>query len=171
MAKVKRRDGLEALSSEVADEGEWNRLLVDHQGALYVRNLMLDPSGDPEDVRGNDEVQIKASAAYTASWNGDDQTNVNARGVVVTIDCTVDPAAASVVFTIQGKDAESGKYYTILASAAVAGVETRVLRVYPGLTAAGNLTVSDVLPRTWRVIATHADTDSITYSVGASLVV
>jgi hypothetical protein len=113
---------------------------------------------------------IFASAARTATVNGDDILNDDARGVVVVIDCTAIAASPSVVFTIQGKDEVSGKYYTILASAAITGTGTTVLRVYPGLTASANVTVSDVLPHTWRVIATHGDADSITYTVGFSTV-
>ena len=123
-----------------------------------------------EEVRGNTDVTVFASAARTATPTPYDGTNYNARGLHLTIDCTAAAATPSVVFTIQGKDALSGKFYTILASAAITGTGTTVLRVYPGLTAAANTVASDVLPRSWRVIATHADADSITYSVGASLI-
>ena len=93
------------------------------------------------------------------------------RGLHLVIDCTAKAGAApSVVFTIQGEDAASGKFYTILASAAIVAVGTTILRVYPGLVAAANVAANDVLPRSWRVIATHANADSITYSVGASVI-
>lgn len=109
------------------------------------------------------------SAARTASVNGDDQTNLGYRGLHLVIDATAAAATPSVVFTIQGKDRTSGKYYTLLASAAVTGVSTTVLRIYPDLTAAANLVVNDVLPECWRVIAVAGDADSLTYSVGVSL--
>lgn len=64
-----------------------------------------------------------------------------------------------------------GQYYTILASAAITGTGTTVLRVYPGLTAASNLVANDILPSTWRVNLVHADSDSITYSVAAQVVI
>lgn len=118
----------------------------------------------------NESVTIFASAARTATVNGDDQINDGGKGLHVVIDCTADPGTASVVFTVQGKDEVSAKYYTIIASAAITGTGTTVLRVYPGLTAAANTVVSDVLPRVWRVIATHADAESLTYSVGASVI-
>lgn len=113
---------------------------------------------------------LLASAARTATVNTSDQTNFGGRGVHVTINVTAASATPSVVFTIQGKDDLSGVYYTILASAAITGTGTTVLRVYPGLTAAANVTVNDVLPRTWRVNCVHADADSITYSLGASVI-
>ena len=118
----------------------------------------------------NIENTIFASAVYTATQNGIDQTNPGALGVVVVIDATLDAALASVVFKIQGKDPASGKYYDILESTAVASVTTRILRVHPAHTASANLIAKDMIPRTWRVIATHADADAITYSVGYSLV-
>jgi len=116
------------------------------------------------------DVTLFASQARTATENGADQTGSNALGLHLVIDVTSVTLTPSVVFTIQGKDAASGKYYTILASAAITGTGTTVLRVYPGLAAAANTVANDVLPDTWRVIATHGDADSITYSVGASLI-
>lgn len=61
-----------------------------------------------------------------------------------------------------GKDFKS-----ILTSAAVTGAITApvVLTVYPGCVAVANQVLNEPLPRTWRVLATHADADSITYSV------
>ena len=119
----------------------------------------------------NNSVRLLASAARTATVATADQPNPENRGVVVIIDVTASAATPSVVATIQGKDEVSGQYYTILASAAITGTETRVLRVFPGATAATNLVANDVLPSTWRVNLVHADTDSITYSVGAQLIV
>jgi len=114
----------------------------------------------------NSAGTIFASAARTATVNGDDISNDDARGAIVVIDCTAVAATPSVVFTVQGKDPLSGKYYTILTSTAITATGTTVLRIYPGLTAAANVTVSDILPTVWRVIATHGDADSITYTVG-----
>lgn len=130
--------------------------------------------GTPKRPDGNPSVHTEgtalASTVRTATTNSGDLTNYDCRGVDVIIDCTADPAAASVTFTIQGKCPVSGKYYTVLASAAVAAVGTTVLRVGPGLTAAANTVANFNLPRTWRVLATHADADSITYSVGYCLI-
>lgn len=110
---------------------------------------------------------LLASAARTASNDTADQrTPGDARGFAVTINVTAASATPSVVFTIQRKDPVSGAYSTVLASAAITGVGTTVLRVYPGLTAAANLTANDLAPDTWRVSIAHADGDSITYSVG-----
>ncbi len=115
-------------------------------------------------------LKLFESAARTATTNSGDVTNQRHRGLHLVINVTASAATPSVVFTIQGKDEVRGAYYTILASAAVVGTGTTVLRVYPGLTAATNLTANDVLPKTWRLLCTHADADSITYSVGACMI-
>lgn len=121
--------------------------------------------------RNNHELTLLASAARTATVSSVDQTNYNCRGVVIFIDVTAIAATPSVTFTIEGKSSLSAEYYTILTSAAVVATGNTVLRAYPGLTAAANTVANDVLPRIWRVTATHGDADSITYSVSANLIV
>lgn len=120
--------------------------------------------------RGNVDATLLASAARTAATQSADQTNYNGRGLHVVIDVTA-WTAGSITVTIQGKDSVSGKYYTILASAALAAVGTTILRVYPGLTASANAAANDILPRTWRVSVAVGTADSITYSIGASVIV
>ena len=119
----------------------------------------------------NRDITVYASTARTATPTATDQTNVGGRGLHLVINVTAVSATPSVVFTIEGKDELSDAYYTLLTSAAITGTGTTTLKVYPGLTAAANTVASDILPRTWRVSATHADSDSITYSVGASVIV
>lgn len=120
--------------------------------------------------RNNTDITVLASAARVASVNSADIVNYNAKGLHLVIDVTAIAATPSITVTIQGRDALSGQYYTILTSAAIVAVGTTVLRVYPALVAAANLIANDILPRTWRVSVTAADADSITYSVGASLI-
>lgn len=116
----------------------------------------------PEDA--NAGVAL-ASAARTTAINSPDLINGSARGVRVYINVTADPATASLTFTIKDKDPISGTYHTILASAAITGVGLTVLTVYPGMTTAANVAVSEPLPRTWRVEVTVGNADSMTYSV------
>ena len=118
------------------------------------------------DTSNTDVTLITASGA-TTTQTGTDQTNDGCRGVKVVLDMTV-VGTGSVTLTIQGKDAASGKYYTLLAGAAVTTNVTNVYTVYPGLTAAANVTASDVLPHTWRVITTANNANPCTYTVGAS---
>lgn len=122
-------------------------------------------------VRGNTEGTVLPSAARTASINSADLVNYNARGVQVIIDATAIVATPSITVTIKGKDSLSGKYYTLLASAAITTVSTTLLTVYPGVTATANVAASQIIPRTWRVEVVAADADSITYSIGVNYVV
>lgn len=121
-------------------------------------------------VRNNVEqtVGITASGA-TTTQTGADQTNYNGRGAVVVLDMTT-VGTGSVTLSVQGKDVASGKYYTILTGAAVVTNSTNVYRIYPGLTAVANTTVSDILPRTWRVVVTANNANATTYTVGASVI-
>lgn len=119
----------------------------------------------------NSEVTLLASAARTATVDGADQDNPEARGLHVTIDVTAISATPSVVAKIQGKDPASGKYHDILEATAITATGTTVLKVYPGIPVVAGGVASDVLPKTWRLRMEHADADSITYSAGAGLVV
>ena len=110
------------------------------------------------------------SAARIATNNSDDLTNSQHRGCHVIIDVTDITATPSVVPTIQGKDSLSGKYYTLLVGAAITATGTTILKVYPGLTADANLVTNDIVPSKFRILMTHGDADSITYSVSVSLV-
>lgn len=108
-----------------------------------------------------------AAIGATTTVNGPDISNRGDRGVTVTLDMTT-VGSGSVTLTIQGKDPGSGKYYTLLAGAAVITNSTNRYTVYPGMTAAANLVASDVLPEIWRVIVTANNANPTTYSVGWS---
>lgn len=118
--------------------------------------------------RGNTDNTLLASAARTTTNQSADQTNYNGRCVHVVLSVT-SAGTGSITLTIQGKDSVSSAYYTILAGAAVTTNSTNVYKVCPGITAAANVSASDLLPRTWRVDVTHNNANSITYSVGASV--
>lgn len=121
--------------------------------------------------RANTEETILASAARTAATNSADFTNYNARGAHFIVDVTAITATPSITVTIQGKDPVSSKYYDLLVSNAITATGTTVLKVYPGIGQIANGAASDILPRTYRVSVAHADADSITYSIGANLVI
>ena len=119
--------------------------------------------------RPNVDITGLASAARTATTNSGDLINYDGRGLFVVVDVT-NAGTGSITLTIQGKDAVSGQYYTLLVGAAITTVSTNVYRVYPGLTASANSVASDILPRTYRLLVTHNNANSITYSVGASVI-
>jgi hypothetical protein len=83
----------------------------------------------------------------------------------VVLDMTV-VGTGSVTLTIQGKDEASGKYYTLLAGAAVTTNSTNVYTVFPGAPATANVSANDIVPRTFRILVTANNANSATYSVG-----
>jgi hypothetical protein len=120
----------------------------------------------------NQNMTALVLANATASANGADLENVSGRAAHVVIDITsITGTAPTATFTVQGKDPKSGKYYTILASAALNAAATTVLRIGPALTAAANLVANDVMPRAFRVICTTGGTvTDLDATVGVSLV-
>lgn len=93
-----------------------------------------------------------------------------ARFLHVVIDVTAATSTPSTVFTVSAVDRLSGKVYTLLASAAIVGTGTTVLRIGPGLTAAANLVASDVVTPVIRFTATHGNANSQTYTVAGAVV-
>ncbi len=114
---------------------------------------------------------VYESAARTATPTAVTQINSRAeRGGHFIINVTAANATPSVVPTVEAYDAASDTWYVILTGAAITATGKTVLKVYPGITVAANVSVSDLLPQTWRLVMTHADADSITYTVAAYLV-
>ena len=140
--------------------------------SLVANNRYL-YNGSSWEQRYNDlEVTVLASAARTASVNSDDQTNYGARGVRLTLDVTARQLPATITVKVQAKDSVSGQYLdmTDCAFATANSISTDELIIYPGLTAAANVVVSDVLPRTWRAVATYGGSNAITFSLAAAYI-
>lgn len=134
------------------------------KGSPYLYN-----GSSVDRARNNTDITALASAARTTTLNSGDLTNYNGRGCHVVLDVT-NAGTGSITLTIQAKDALSGQYYTLLAGAAVTTVSTNVYKVFPGATAVANAAANDILPRTYRILVTHNNANSITYSVGASII-
>jgi hypothetical protein len=88
------------------------------------------------------------------------------RGLVVQINATAASATPSVVFTVQSS-ADGTTWATHLASAAITGISTTNLVCHPDAADIANVSETTTFPSKWRVIATAADADSLTYSVKA----
>lgn len=112
---------------------------------------------------GKEHQEVFASAARTATVSA----TIPCRSFqgLFFINVTAATATPSVVFTIAGLSPNGSTAYTILASAAITGVGLTVLRVSPTIAASANLIAQDMLPSAIKVTATHADADSITYSM------
>ena len=119
-----------------------------------------------------DTGALITAAAATTTQTGANQYNVNAIGIMVVLDMTVNAGSAgSVTLTIEGYDLTSGKYYTLLTGAAVVSVSTNVYTLFPGATAVTNVAVNAHLPYIWRVKVTANNANPTTYTVGASVIV
>jgi len=140
------------------------------EGELTASVPYLFDGTDAQRQRNNTQETVLASAARTASINSADFTNHNAKGVHIIINVSAIAATPSIVVTIQGKDPVSGNYYDLLVGTAITATGINVIKVYPGIGQIANGAASDLLPRIWRVSIANADADSITYSVGANLV-
>jgi hypothetical protein len=113
---------------------------------------------------------ILGSVARTATPTIDDfilpeQPGERAGGLIVVIDVTAIAATPSVVFDIVAVDQLSGKSPILLSSAAITATGTTLLQIGPGMLAVANLVADSNVPPVVSVIATHADADSITYTV------
>lgn len=126
-----------------------------------------------ERYRLNAAATLLASAARTTTTNSADQTNYNHRGLLLTVDVS-SAGTGSITPSIQVKDSISGNYKTIwTAAAALTANGTAVYAFYPGANAIGTLTYTELVQafvgRTWRLVMTHNNANSITYSASADL--
>jgi hypothetical protein len=112
---------------------------------------------------------VFASAERTATPTAVELDVDTADYLTLVIDVSATDATPSVVFDIDFVDPLSGNSVTILASAAITSTGTTILHVGPGLSASANAVAETILPTRVSITATHADTDSITYSVVAIL--
>lgn len=111
-------------------------------------------------------INLLTAAASTV--NSADQINYNGKGVKLGINLTLTTGTLTII--IQGKDTISGQYYNIASSAALAAPGFTTLQVYPGITTTANVSLSDVLPRTWRVQAVVGVGGGVSATVGGSVI-
>jgi hypothetical protein len=121
--------------------------------------------------RSKKTVTLLASAARTATPSDAALTRNDADSCAVHVTINVSAVTATPIITpaIQGQDPASGSWYSILVGTAITATGLTVLKVGPGITAVANGAAADYLPAAWRLVLTHTDADSATYSVGAVL--
>lgn len=113
-----------------------------------------------------------ASAVRNATLVGSDiNKNPGIAGVKAFLDVTVVPGVDTVQLVCEAKDRASGKYVQLLACAARATTGTDMLTIYPGITAAANVSASDVLPDTYRFRVVHSAGTNFTYSLSSDEIV
>lgn len=113
-------------------------------------------------------VHSQASALIVNGNTADFVSNGDPASAHIAIDITA-IAGGSLTFTVEGKDPASGKYYTLLATAALAGTGTTILRIFPGATAVANLAANDIMPGIFRVKWVITTTPTATFTIGAAL--
>jgi len=118
-------------------------------------------------------ITVFASAVRTATeTSGEFRSGLasgaggHTRGLVVIADCTLDGAGASVVFTVEVATGGAA-FATIATMAALDTVDTvQQVVIHPDVANdVANYTDQGPMRTKWRVLATHADADAITYSV------
>lgn len=122
---------------------------------------------DPKNTDYGKVVNITAAGAGTVTTN--DLQNVTGAGLTVVVDITaITGTTPTLTVTIQGKDAASGKYYTILAGAALNATGTTVMRIYPGITQTNtNVLASFTVPEWFRISYTiGGTTPAVTATIG-----
>lgn len=128
------------------------------------------PNGAPAGGQITQDLgAVLTGTAATATATSADLANTSHRGIKVVFDATAVVGVGSFTLTIQGKDLASGKYYTLLAGAAVTTVSTNVYTVFPGAPATANVSANDQLPKTFRILATYNSGTSLTFTVGVTL--
>jgi hypothetical protein len=90
-------------------------------------------------------------------------------GAHLIIDFTTRTGTATLTVTLEGYDFTSAKWYTLIASTALAAVATTQLLSYPGATAVANSVGQWGIPSRFRVKAVVAS-DTATFSIGLELV-
>lgn len=110
-------------------------------------------------------------AGVTSNQNGPDIPNYEGDGLLAVIDITtLTGSAPTATFTIEGKDPASGKYYTLLATAALAAAGTTVLHLGRGILAAANLAANVNIPSILRCrVTTGGTVTNLTCTVGFCL--
>lgn len=88
-----------------------------------------------------------------------------ATGLAVVVNATAVTSTPSVVVTIDGYNAATATWTNILTSAAIATISTVRLVIAPGIATVANVSLNSVIPDTIRVVCTHGNANSITYSV------
>ncbi len=127
-----------------------------------------------ERVLETPSVIVFSSAARTTTTNSSDVSKITGKGVKLYLDITAASGSTPTLdLKVQAKDALSDKYFDIVGASFAQKVTTGQddLVVYPGVAETANRSVSDVMTKTWRIVATiGGGTPSFTFSIGAEYI-
>lgn len=110
------------------------------------------------------------TAATAATYNSADQNGFNVSRITCVLNHASKVGTPASVLTIQGKDAVSGLYYTLIASSSITNTATaNPVSVGAGIANSANVSASLPIPATWRVSVGVTGTTSVTGTVGCSI--
>lgn len=111
-----------------------------------------------------------ASAARTTTLTGPDRFNDSYAEILeVVLDMTTFVTAASLTLSIDAWDAAKGGYYQLIASTVLSANGQKRLIVGPSVPTAANISQTAIVPMRYRVVVTHGNGNSHTYSVSRAL--
>lgn len=118
-------------------------------------------------------VTVFASAARTATTtnSSDIDNDPQEKGVKLFLDITaVSGTNPTLDIKLQSKDPVSAKYEDMAGAAFAEKTATGqgILTIYPGVAETANVSVSDILGSTWRIVATIGGTDTPTFTYSLS---
>lgn len=138
-------------------------------GVALVACVVAFAAFAPDALADNDQISAWPLGTHTTSAAGVEKTNWTHRGVKLHIDVDAVVGGGSVDVKVQTKDPVSGTWVDLTSASTGADTAgTTELTIYPGIAETANVSISDVLPKTWRVYATIVT--SATFSVGASYI-
>ena len=126
----------------------------------------------PRGANGKSEFVVLPSAARALAqdYTSDDFVVPYGKTLTLVIDITAGAATPSVTPKFRGVT-PTGIVYTVLTGAAITSTSAAqvIMRVGHGIAEVANLGTAIPLPAQFRLVMTHADTDSLTYSVSAEV--
>lgn len=108
-------------------------------------------------------ITLTAHTAGTVNSTDQDNSRLNAKTVSCVLNQSAHTNTPSTTITIQGKDAATGKYYSLITSSAVTTSDDTPVAVAAGVGVAttANVGAGFPIPAKWRVIATIGGTTPI----------
>jgi len=124
-----------------------------HEGTLLASGARTTTQTlDPASIAG-------ASAVYAGTVAGDCEV------LEVFCNLTAFTTAASLTLSVEFYDTASAAWVSVLAAAALTATGTKRLLIGPELVTAANAVLASLVWPRWRVVATHGNANSHTYSV------
>lgn len=128
-----------------------------------------------EALQHGGEVEVRASASIGATAALTAQVNKGHRGAKIYVDASaVSGTSPTLDLKVQTKDPSTGDWIDLPGAvfAQITAAAAQNLTIYPGIAETGNVSVSDVLSRNWRLHGTvgGSDTPTVTFSAGVSYI-